>query len=175
MNITKFLPYVLLVIALVFGGYQFKEHHDTKAAYKQLDNKYNALKNNSKTKVQNDSTNFLKAFYTYDDRPKKENITGLVTKELQDTLFQTYDALDKEFEMPKIEYKSDIENITIYHARDEYEKNAKVLATFDSVVTIDTNKSNAKTLAELELELKDNKWTVTKYQVLNDVSNFEGN
>ena len=86
------LPYILLIIALIFGGYQFKKYHDIKLSYSQLDKKYNALSNNSKVKVQDDATNFLNAFYTYDDRPKKENINGLTTKKLQNTLFQTYEA-----------------------------------------------------------------------------------
>ena len=176
MGLSKILPYVLLIVALIFGGYQFKQHHDIKAAYSELDNQYSALSNNSKVKVQDDATNFLKAFYTYEDRPKKENINGLTTEEVQDTLFQTYEALDKEFEMPQdIEYKSGVDNITIYHARDEYDTNAKVLATFESIITINGKKSHTKSIAEISLELKDKKWIVTQYKTLNDVSNFEGN
>ncbi|MFZ0447141.1 MAG: hypothetical protein WAM95_21425 [Bacillus sp. (in: firmicutes)] len=176
MSLSKILPYVLLIVALIFGGYQFKQHHDIKAAYSELDNQYSALSNNSKVKVQDDATNFLKAFYTYEDRPKKENINGLTTEKVQDTLFQTYEALDKEFEMPQdIKYKSGVDNITIYHARDEYDTNAKVLATFESIITINGKKSHTKSIAEISLELKDKKWIVTQYKTLNDVSNFEGN
>jgi hypothetical protein len=166
----------MLLIALIFGGYQFKEHYDLKTEFLDLSDKYKALSSNSKAKVQKDASKFLKSFYTYEGRAKKENIDGLATKEVQDTLFQTYEILDKDFEVPNnIEYKSEIENITIYHARDEYEKNAKVLATFDSIITINGNKSHGKAIAELELELQNEKWLITKYQLLQDVDNFEGN
>ena len=84
--------------------------------------------------------------------------------------------VDKEFEIPKIlKYKSQIENITIYHARDEYDTKAKVLATFDSIITLNKEKSHTKSISELELELKNKKWIVTQYKVLNDVYDFEGN
>ncbi|MED4587872.1 hypothetical protein P9304_03940 [Priestia flexa] len=176
MNYTKFIPYIILVALIVFGGYQFKQHHDTAAAYSELNTKYNALKNNSKQQVQKDATKFLTAFYTYEGRPKKESINGLTTKKLQNTLFQTYDQLDQEYEMPKdLKYKSEIDNTTIYHARDEYDSEAKVLATFDSIISINNKKSNAKTIAEINLKLQGDKWIVTGYKTLNDVSNFEGN
>ena len=177
MNLTKLIAYVLLFLALIaFGGYQFKQHQDIKAAYTQLEKKYQALSSNSKVEVQDDATAFLEAFYHYTDRPKKESINGLTTKEVQNTLFQTYEALDKEFEIPKdLKYKSEIKNTTIYHARDEYDTKAKVLATFDSVITINTKKSHTKTIAEIELALTNRKWLVTHYQTLHDVSNFQGN
>ncbi|CAI8917771.1 hypothetical protein [Priestia megaterium] len=175
MNVTRFIPYAILIALIIFGGYQFKQHHDTKAAFNKLDSKYTALKNNSKQQVSSDATNFLKAFYNYEGRPKKESINGLTTKKLQDTLFQTYDQLGKEYKMPKgLEYKSEIKNTTIYHARDEYDSKAKVLATFDSVITINGKKSDAKTLAEIQLKLQDGKWIVTGYKTLNNVSDYEG-
>lgn len=168
--------YILLVIVIAFGGYQFKQHHDIKDAYSKLDKKYSALSNNSKVKVQDDTLEFLEAFFTYEGRPKKENIKGLTTKEVQDNLFQTYEELDKEYEMPKdLEYNSDIENTSIYHARDEYDTTAKVLATFDSVITINGKKSNSKSIAEINLELKNKKWIVTNFKILNDVAEFQGN
>jgi outer membrane lipoprotein-sorting protein len=176
MKITKILPYILLLLVLFFGGYQFKQHHDIKAAYSQLDHKYKALKNNSKQKVQKDAVKFLTAFYDYSGRPKKEQITGLTTKQVQDNLFQNYDQLDKKYEIPKnIDYKSEITNVTIYHARDEYDTKAKVLATFDSVITINGKQTSNKTIAEIELELVNKKWMVTKYQTLNNVYEFQGN
>jgi len=179
----KFIPYILLLILLVFGGYQFQQHKNIQTSYdslnkqnSQLERNYNALKNNSKEKVQNDATTFLKAFYNYDGRPKKENLNGLTTRKLQNSLFQTYDELDKDYEMPKdIKYKSEIKNVTIYHARDEYDSKAKILATFDSVITINDKESTAKTISEINLKLDKKKWIVTSYKVLNDVSNFEGN
>ena len=175
-NFKQILPYVLLIVALIFGGYQFKQHQDLKDEFSKLDNKYNALSSNSKVEVQDDVIVFLEAFYTYKDRPKRENINGLTTKEVQDTLFQTYEVLDKEFEMPKdLEYKSEIENVTVYHARDEYDTKAKVLATFESIITINGKKSHSKSIAEINLELKNKKWIITQYKTLNDVSNFEGN
>ncbi|WP_048882983.1 hypothetical protein [Bacillus sp. 445_BSPC] len=168
--------YILLVMVIAFGGYQFKQHHDIKDAYTKLDKKYNALSSNSKVNVQDDAIKFLEAFYTYEGRPKKENINGLTTKEVQDNLFQTYEELDKEFEMPKdLEYRSDIDNTTVYHARDEYDTKAKVLATFDSVITINGKKSKSKSIAEINLELKNKKWIVTNFKILNDVSEFQGN
>lgn len=176
LDLKKLLLYGLLIVLIIFSGYQFKQHHDTKDAYSELSSKYKALENNSKAKVQKDATNFLEAFYTYTDRPKKENINGLTTKKLQDTLFHTYEQLDTEFEMPEgIDYKSDISNITIYHARDEYENQAKVLATFESTITINDKKSNSKSIAEIDLKLEKEKWIVTQYKTLNDVTNFQGN
>ena len=170
------LPYILLIIALIFGGYQFKKYQDLKLSYSQLDKKYKALSNNSKVNVQDDATKFLNAFYTYDDRPKKENINGLTTKKLQSTLFQTYEVIDIDFEIPKaLKYKSQIENVTIYHARDEYDTHAKVLATFDSIITLNKEKNHTKSISELELQLKNKKWIVTQYKVLNDVYDFQGN
>ncbi|MQR84328.1 hypothetical protein GFV16_00015 [Bacillus megaterium] len=179
----KFIPYVIMVILLVFGGYQFQQHKTIQTSYdslnkknSQLERNYNALKNNSKEKVQNDATTFLKAFYNYEGRPKKEQLNGLATKKLQDTLFGTYDQLDQDYEMPKdMKYKSEIKNVTIYHARDQYDSKAKILATFDSVITINDKESTAKTIGEINLKLNNNKWIVTGYKVLNDVSNFEGN
>lgn len=77
--------------------------------------------------------------------------------------------------MPKdLNYKSEIKNTTIYHARDEYDSEAKVLATFDSVITINGKKSDAKTLAEIKLKFQDNKWIVTGYKTLNNVSDYQG-
>lgn len=176
MDFKKLLLYGLLIVLIIFAGYQFKQHHDIKDAYSELNSKYKALENNSKAKVQKDAAKFLEAFYTYTDRPKKENINGLTTKKLQDTLFQTYEQLDKEFEMPEgIEYKSNISNITIYHARDEYENQAKVLATFETSITINNKKSNSKSIAEIDLKAEKGKWIVTQYRTLNDVTNFEGN
>lgn len=171
------IAYVLLFIVLiVFGGYQFKQHQDIKKDYIQLEKKYKALSRNSKVQVQDDAIHFLEAFYNYEGRPKKEKMNGLATNEVQNTLFQTYGALDKKFEMPKdLKYKSEIKNTTIYHSRDEYETKAKVLATFDSVITINSKKSHMKTIAEMELELKNKKWIVTHYQTLHDVTNFQGN
>lgn len=80
MSLTRFIPYAILIALIIFGGYQFKQHHDTKAAYNKLDTKYTALKNNSKQKVSDDTKKFLKAFYNYEGRPKKESINGLTTK-----------------------------------------------------------------------------------------------
>ncbi|KYG33467.1 hypothetical protein ACU3L3_14350 [Priestia endophytica] len=175
MNWSKILPYVLLVAVIVFGGYQFKQHQEVKADYQALDSKYDALKHNSKQEVQEDATKFIKAFYNYKDRPKRENIEGLATKEVQDTLFQTYEALDKEFERPKkIDYSSEAKDITIYHARDEYESKAKVLATLTSEITINKKKTHSNIIAELNLKLQDGQWIVTGYKTLEDVSEFQG-
>jgi hypothetical protein len=78
--------------------------------------------------------------------------------------------------MPKnIDYKSEITNVTIYHARDEYDTKAKVLATFDSVITINGKQTSNKTIAEIKVELVNEKWMVTKYQTLNNVYEFQGN
>lgn len=176
MVIKKILPYLLLIVVIIFGGYQFKQHQDIKAAYSELDQKYVDLSHNSKQKVQGDAITFLKAFYNYTGRPKKESLNGLTTTDVQNNLFYNYGELNKKYQVPaKIDYKSEIANPTIYHSRDEYDTKAKVLATFDSVITINGKQSSNKKIAEIDLELQNKKWIVTKYQILDNVYNFKGN
>jgi len=176
MNIKIIIPYVLALIFLVASVLLYVDNQRSKSSLQESEKRYTELQSNSKVQVQNDAKEFLKAFYNYKDRPKKEQLEGVATKELQDTLLQTYDLVDDEKEID-IDYESKIKNIYIYHAQDGYdaEQQAYVLARFDSVIELNGQQNESTIFAEITLEKDGEKWIATKYQALKDVEEFQGN
>ncbi|KKE78668.1 hypothetical protein DTX80_17840 [Bacilli bacterium] len=177
MNFKIIVPSILALIFLVTSILLFVDNQKTTASLQQSEKKYSELKSNSKLQVQNDAKEFLQAFYNYKDRPKKEQLNGVATKELQDTLLQTYDLVDDSEIDIEVDYKSEINNILIYHAQDEYdsEKQAYVLARFNSVITLNGKKNESTIFAEITLEKQNGKWIASEYTALKDVNEFQGN
>jgi len=178
MNIKIIVPSILALIFLAASVLLYVDNQKTKSSLQDSEKRYTELQSNSKVQVQNDAKEFLKAFYNYKDRPKKEQLEGVATKELQDTLLQTYDLVDEENKTEiDIDYESKIKNIYIYHAQDGYdaEQQAYVLARFDSVIELNGQQNESTIFAEITLEKDGENWIATKYQALKDVEEFQGN
>lgn len=173
MNSKMIIPLILVIILVVL----FIDNNKLNTQLNETEEKYTELKSNSKTQVEDDAEDFLKGFYNYEDRPKLEQIENYASKDLQKELFQTYELIDEKEIDIEIDYKSEIENIYIYHAQDIYdsEKQAYVLARFDSIVTLDGNMHETVVFSEITMKKENNKWLVTKYKQLKGVDEFEGN
>lgn len=177
MNIKVIVTSILALIFLVASVLLFVDNQRTKSSLKDAEKKYSELQSNSKLQVQNNAEEFLKAFYNYKDRPKKEQLKDVATENLQKTLLQTYDLVDENKSDVEIEYESKIKNIYIYHAQDQYdsEKQAYVLARFDSVIKLNGKESESTIFAEISLEKEGEDWKAAKYQTLQNIEEFEGN
>src|SRR5699024_11616421 len=99
------------------------------------------------------------------------------TKEKNKKLLLNYEKIKKKENEKGEKYKIKIENENIYHAQDIYniEKQANVLARFDSIITLNGKEHKTLVFAEIILEKEDDKWLVTKYKQLKGVEEFEGN
>lgn len=172
MKLRMTIPLILIVI-LVF---LLIDNSKIRTQLNEAEEKYMDLQKNSMFQVEEDVDNFLKGFYNYKDRPKLEQIEEYTSKELQKELFQTYEIIDEEENDSVVEYESKIENVHIYHAQDIYniEKQANVLARFDSIITLNGKEHKTLVFAEIILEKEDDKWLVTKYKQLKGVEEFEG-
>lgn len=173
MKLRMIIPLILIVI-LVF---LLIDNSKIRTQLNEAEEKYMDLQKNSMFEVEEDVDNFLKGFYNYKDRPKLEQIEKYTSKELQKELFQTYEIIDEEENDSDVEYESKIENVHIYHPQDIYdsEKQANVLARFDSIITLNGKEHETLVFAEITLEKEDDKWLVTKYKQLKGIEEFEGN
>lgn len=176
MKLRIIIPLFLIII---LGLLLIIDNSKLRTQINQVEEESNNLQVNSMVQVEDDVYNFLDGFYNYKDRPKLEQIEEYTSKELQKELFQTYEIID-ENENEKdtgIDYESKIENIHIYHSQDIYdsEKQANVLARFDSIIILNGEEHESLVFSEITLEKENDKWLVTKYKQLKGVDEFEGN
>ncbi|MDO7284688.1 hypothetical protein Q5W88_16325 [Shouchella clausii] len=125
---------------------------------KQLDTKENFNADTAES-----AEAFIKAYFTYNGKPKREEVEPYATSNALSKLqFGDAEGLGEESEEEIESIISDVKNVNVYLGKSSDDRQ-KVAVIFDNEITFNKIKSTASTIMELDMIVNEDIWKVDNF------------
>ncbi|MFB4260946.1 hypothetical protein ACE106_17515 [Shouchella clausii] len=163
---------IALGVAICMLVYFFIENSDLKneiAHLKEESQKHLDTKENFNVDAGENAEAFIKAYFTYDGKPKQEEVNPYATSNALDKLqFEdTVEGLEEEYGEEIGSIVSNVKNLNVYLGSSLDEKQ-EIVIIFDNEISVNEIKSTAFTIMTLDMVIIEEVWKVddfTFYQI----------